>query len=144
MAQTKVIATTWAKKDLLKKLNDTLKRMDAEIVAYEKDQATYEKRKKAWEKKAMAWAIKNLAKADDSGVSSGYRNAHVSIYFETDVFEPLKDEPQPIAKPDHKETNYQKQVSDYDQVANAIALVEGAMDTEFKINSSTTWAQFIR
>lgn len=144
MAQTKVIATTWAKKDLLKKLNDTLKRMDAEIVAWEKDQATFEKRNKAWEKKAVAWALKNIAKAESTSFSNGYRNAHVSIYFENDAFPLLEEKPESVKKPDYKETNYNKSVSDYEQVQNAIALIEGATDTEFKINSSSAWASFIR
>jgi hypothetical protein len=144
MAQTKVIATTWAKKDLLKKLNDTLKRMDAEIVAYDKDQATFDKRNKAWEKKAVAWALKNLSKSESTSFSNGYRNAHVSIYFDVDDFVLLAEKPEAVKKPDYKDTNYNKPVSDYEQVQNAIALIEGATDTEFKINSSSTWASFIR
>ena len=144
MASTKVIATTWAKKDLLKKLNDTLKRMDAEIVAWEKDQVTFDKRHKAWEKKAVAWALKNIAKAESTAFSNGYRSAHVSIYFENGAFPLLSEKPEAINKPDYKDTNYNKPVSDYEQVQNAIALIEGATDTEFKINSSSAWASFIR
>lgn len=144
MASTKVIATTWAKKDLLKKLNDTLKRMDAEIVAWEKDQATFDKRNKAWEKKAVAWAFKNMSKAESTSFSNGYRNAYVSIYFDNDDFALLAEKPEAIKKPEYKDTNYNKSVSDYEQVQNAIALIEGATDTEFKISSSSTWAAFIR
>lgn len=144
MAQTKVIATTWAKKDLLKKLNDTLKRMDAEIVAYEKDQATFDKRQRAWEKKAVAWALNNMSKAESTNFNNGYRNAGISIYFDNDDFPLLKEKPEAIKKPDYKESNYSNPVSDYEQVQNAIALIEGATDLEFKINSSSTWASFIR
>jgi hypothetical protein len=47
-------------------------------------------------------------------------------------------------KPQYKDTNYNNNVSEYEQVENAIALIEGATDTEFKITSSSTWASFIR
>ena len=73
MASTKVISTTWAKKDLLKKLNDTLKRMDAEIAAWDKNDATLEKRQEAWDKKASIWAKANMSKAYDID-SSVYHN----------------------------------------------------------------------
>ena len=144
MASSKVIATTWAKKDLVKKLNETIKRMDAEIVAYEKDKATYEKRREAWQKKAVAWAVKNISKAESTNVSHGYKNASFSIYFDKDVLDQIPGEPEALTKPEYKDTNYSKPVSDYDQVLNAIALIEGSTDTEFKINTTSVWASFIR
>lgn len=144
MASSKVIATTWAKKDLVKKLNETLKRMDAEIVAYEKDKATYEKRREAWEKKAIAWGVKNISKAESTSVNHGYKNASFSIYFDKDVLDQIPGEPEALRKPEYKETNYSKPVSDYEQVQNAIALIEGSTDTEFKINTTSVWASFIR
>ena len=146
MASTKVIATTWAKKDLLKKLNDTLKRMDAEIVAWDKDRATIKKRQDAWDKKAEAWAKKNLSKAIDTDFNTGgYKGPNVSLYFDREAFEAAVGErPDTVRKPDYKDTNYSKTVSDYEQVQNAIALIEGSTDTEFKINTASVWASFIR
>ena len=146
MASTKVIATTWAKKDLLKKLNDTLKRMDAEIVAWEKDRATINKRQDAWDKKAEAWAKKNLSKSIDTDFSTGgYKGPYVSLFFDRDAFEAAVGErPDNVRKPDYKDTNYSKSVSDYEQVQNAVALIEGSTDTEFKITTSSVWASFIR
>lgn len=145
MASTKVIATTWAKKDLLKKLNDTLKRMDAEIIAYDKDNATLEKRQEAWDKKAVAWAKKNMAKAKDVDTNSYHNRFQLNFSFDSELaMAALGERPSNERRPDYKDTNYNKDVSDYDQVSNAIALIEGATDTEFKINSSSTWASFIR
>ena len=145
MAQTKVIATTWAKKDLLKKLNDTLKRMDAEIVAWEKDNATLEKRQDAWDKKAVAWAIKNMSKAKDTDGVTYHNRFQLNISFDTKLAEDaLGERPSIERKPDYKGNSYDKNESDYNQVQNAIALIEGATDVEFKINSSSTWASFIR
>jgi hypothetical protein len=145
MAQTKVIATTWAKKDLLKKLNDTLKRMDAEIVAWEKNNATLEKRQDAWDKKALAWAMKNMSKAKDTDTNTYHNRFQLEITFDPKLAEDaLGERPSNERKPEYKDTNYNKDVSEYAQVENAIALIEGATDTEFKINSSSTWASFIR
>ena len=145
MATTKVIATTWAKKDLLKKLNDTLKRMDAEIVAYDKDDATLKKRQDAWDKKAAAWAKTNLAKAYEMDANSYHNRFQLNFSFDTQLAkEALGERPSNGRRPDYKDTNYNNAVSEYEQVQNAIALIEGATDTEFKINSSSTWASFIR
>jgi hypothetical protein len=145
MATTKVIATTWAKKDLLKKLNDTLKRMDAEIVAWEKDQATLDKRQDAWDKKAVAWAKKNMAKAKDVDTQTYHNRFQLNFAFDSALAkDALGERPSNERKPQYKDTNYNNEVSEYDQVQNAIALIEGATDTEFKINSSSTWASFIR
>lgn len=145
MATTKVISTTWAKKDLLKKLNDTLKRMDAEIVAWEKDNATLEKRQDAWDKKALAWAMKNMSKAKDTDTSTYHNRFQLNITFDPKLAEDaLGERPSNERRPEYKDTNYNKDVSEYAQVENAIALIEGATDTEFKINSSSTWASFIR
>jgi hypothetical protein len=149
MATTKVIATTWAKKDLLKKLNETLKRMDAEIVAWEKDNATLEKRQDAWDKKAIAWAKQNISsvKGVETTVNPNqYRNRFSLEYsFDNDVAEEaLGQRPSQERKPAYKDTNYNRDVSEYEQIQNAIALIDGATDTEFKISSSSTWASFIR
>jgi hypothetical protein len=149
MATTKVIATTWAKKDLVKKLNETLKRMDAEIVAWEKDHATLEKRQDAWDKKAIAWAKQNISsvKGVETTVSPNqYRNRFSLEYsFDNDVAEEaLGERPSQERKPDYKNTSYNNVVSDYEQVQNALALIEGSTDVEFKINTSSVWASFIR
>lgn len=145
MATTKVIATTWAKKDLLKKLNDTLKRMDAEIVAYEKNDATLKKRQDAWDKKAAAWAKSNLSKAYDMDANSYHNRFQLNFSFDPELAKSaLGERPSNERKPQYKDTNYNNTVSEYEQVENAIALIEGATDTEFKINSSSTWASFIR
>ena len=145
MATTKVIATTWAKKDLLKKLNDTLKRMDAEIVAYEKDDATLKKRQDAWDKKAAAWAKTNLAKAFDMDTNTYHNRFQLNFSFDPQLAkDALGERPSNGRKPDYKDTNYNKDVSDYEQVQNAVALIEGSTDTEFKINTSSVWASFIR
>jgi len=145
MTTTKVIATTWAKKDLLKKLNDTLKRMDAEIVAWEKDDATLEKRQQAWDKKAAAWAVKNMSKVKDTDTCSYHNRFQLNISFDPQLAkDALGERPSQERKPDYKGNSYDKNESDYDQIQNAIALIDGATDTEFKINSSSTWASFIR
>jgi hypothetical protein len=145
MATTKVIATTWAKKDLLKKLNDTLKRMDAEIIAWEKDYATIEKRQEAWDKKASDWAKKNISKAKDVDTTTYHNRFQLNFSFDSKLAsDALGDRPSYEQKPDYKNTNYSKDVSDYDQVRNAIALIEGSTDTEFKITTSSVWASFIR
>ena len=146
MASTKVISTTWAKKDLLKKLNDTLKRMDAEIVAWDKDQATIKKRQDVWDKKAEAWAKKNISKAIDLDFSTkGYKGPCATLFFDrSEFYDALGDRPDIDRKPDYKDTNYSKSVSDYEQLQNAIALIEGSTDTEFKINTTSVWASFIR
>jgi len=145
MAQTKVIATTWAKKDLLKKLKDTLKRMDAEIVAWEKDNATLEKRQDAWDKRALAWAMKNISKAKDTSANSYHNRLQLNISFDSKLAEEaLGERPSQGRKPEYKDTHYNKENSDYEQVQNAIALIEGSTDTEFKINTSSVWASFIR
>ena len=145
MASTKVIATTWAKKDLLKKLTDTLKRMDAEIVAWEKENATLEKRQDAWDKKALAWAMKNISKAKDTGANSYGNRLQLNISFDGSLAEDaLGERPSQDCKPKYKHTNYNQEVSDYEQVENALALIEGSTDTEFKINTSSVWASFIR
>lgn len=146
MAQTKVIATTWAKKDLLKKLNDTLKRMDTEIVEWDKNHATLRKRQDAWDKKAEAWAKKNMSKAVDFDFNvGGYKGPYVSVFFDKESFlTAIGERPDEERKPQYKDSNYSTPVSDYDQVKNAIALIEGSTDTEFKINTSSVWASFIR
>jgi hypothetical protein len=144
MAQTKVIATTWAKKDLLKKLNDTLKRMDAEIVAWEKNDATLEKRQEAWDKKASVWAKANMSKAYEIDSSVYHNRFQLNICFDSQLAkDALGERPERGRKPIYKDTHY-SDVNEYDQVQNAIALIEGAIETEFKINSSSTWASFIR
>lgn len=145
MAQTKVIATTWAKKDLLKKLTDTLKRMDAEIDAWEKSNATIEKRQDAWDKKALAWALKNMSKAKDTDTSTYHNRFQLTVTFDPKLAsDVLGERPSQERKPDYKGTSYDKDASDYEQVQNAIALIEGSTDTEFKINTSSVWASFIR
>jgi hypothetical protein len=145
MASTKVIATTWAKKDLVSKLKQTLKRMDDEIIEWEKDNKTYSKRLAAWNKKASAWAVKNISKAEDIETSDGYKGEHVTLYFGRDgISDAIGEKPEQKRKPEYKDTNYSNPVSDYEQVQNAIALIDGSTDTEFKINTTSAWAQFIR
>jgi hypothetical protein len=145
MASTKVIATTWAKKDLLKKLTDTLKRMDTEIVAWEKDNATLEKRQEAWDKKALAWAMKNISKAKGIDTSNYHNRFQLNVSFSPQVAEDaLGERPSNDRKPQYKDTNYDNKVSEYEQVENAIALIEGSTDVEFKITTSSVWASFIR
>jgi hypothetical protein len=143
MASTKVIATTWAKKDLLAKLKATLKRMDDEVAAWEKDSATLDARREAWEKKASAWAKKNMLKSNDFDVSTGYnKGVRIAFYFKTEDFEAaVGKRPEGLCQPSHK---VGRENSDYEQVRNAIALVEGSIDTEFKINTTSGWAQYIR
>jgi hypothetical protein len=144
MASTKVIATTWAKKDLLKKLNDTLKRMDDEIVAWNKDNATLEKRQDAWDKKADAWAKKNLAKAKDVSSNTYHNRFQLNYSFDLELAkDALGERPTNEREPQYKNTRY-NEVNEYDQVRNAIALIEGSTDTEFKINTTSVWASFIR
>jgi hypothetical protein len=145
MAQTKVIATTWAKKDLLKKLNDTLKRMDAEIVAWEKNNATLQKRQDAWDKKAATWAKANLSKANDMDTNTYHNRFQLNFCFDPQLaLDALGERPSNERKPQYKDTSYNNVVSDYEQVQNAVALIEGSTDTEFKINTSSVWASFIR
>lgn len=146
MASTKVIATTWSKKELLAKLKSTLKRMDSEISEWDKAQSTLRKRQDAWDKKAEAWAKKNIAKAIEYDFNTGgYKGPYVSVFFDSDAFtSAVGERPDNGRKPQHKDTNYSKDVSDYEQVENAIALIEGSVDTEFKINTSSVWASFIR
>ena len=144
MATTKVISTTWAKKDLLKKLNDTLKRMDAEIAAWEKNDATLEKRQDAWDKKAIAWAKVNIAKAHDIDSSTYHNRFQLNISFENQLAkDALGERPSRDRMPTYRSSHY-SDVNEYDQVQNAIALIDGSTDTEFKISSSSTWASFIR
>ena len=144
MASNKVIATTWAKKDLVKKLNDTLKRMDAEIVAWEKDNATIEKRQDAWDKKAVAWAKKNVAKAYEVDTTKYHNRFSLTYSFNIELAEAaLGERPNNGRKPQYKDSRYDE-VSDYAQVQNALALIEGSTDTEFKITTSSVWASFIR
>lgn len=146
VAISKVIKTTWLKKDLLAKLRTTLKRMDDEIDAWEKSNKSFKKREDAWEKKAIAWARKNLAKAEDSDIGSSYHgNLSITFRFDQDLLKSAVGErPEQTRRPSYKDTNYNQTVSDYEQVENAIALVDGSKDTEFIINSSSAWAQFIR
>ena len=145
MANTKVIATTWSKKDLVKKLNETLKRMDAEIDEWNKESKTLDKRQQAWDKKAEAWLKKNIAKAKDIDVNRYHNRVSLNFTFDDDlVATELGERPTQERMPKHKDTNYNQCVSDYDQVQNAIALIEGSTDTEFKINTSSVWASFIR
>ena len=144
MASTKVIATTWAKKDLVKKLYDTLKRMDAEIVAWEKDNATLEKRQDAWDKKAVAWAKKNLAKAKDVSSTSYHNRFQFNYSFDLELAkDALGERPTNEREPQYKKGRYDE-VTEYEQIQNAIALIEGSTDTEYKINTSSVWASFIR
>jgi len=145
MASTKVIATTWSKKELLAKLKSTIKRMDDEINEWEKNHLTLAKRQAAWDKKAIAWVIKNASKATDHNVSDGYKGRNVTFYFDGDIVEAaLGERPEQGRKPQYKDTSYNKEVSDYEQVQNAIALIEGSVDVEYKINTSSVWASFIR
>ena len=144
MASSKVIATTWDKKDLIAKLKETLKRMDAEIEEYEKDNKTLQKRQDAWDKKAMAWAKKNIDKAYEIDTNNYHNRFTLQFNFNLELLEELGERPSNGRRPDYKDTNYNKQVSDYAQVENAIALIQGSTDTEFKINTTSTWASFIR
>ena len=144
MASTKVIATTWAKKDLLKKLHDTLKRMDAEIDAWEKERASLERRQDAWDKKAVAWAKKNITKAKDVSATTYHNRFQFNYTFDLELAKPaLGERPNDTRSPQYKEARYDE-VSEYAQIQNAIALIEGSTDTEFKINTSSVWASFIR
>ena len=144
MASTKVIATTWAKKDLVTKLKATLKRMDDEIVAWDKDHATLDERQKAWDKKAVLWAKKNLAKAFDVDTNKYHNRFQLNFSFKFDeAVKALGERPDNLRKPQYKDGRY-NEVSEYDQILNAIALIEGATDTEFKINTTSVWASFIR
>ena len=150
MAASKVIATTWTKKDLLAKLKATLKRMDDEIEAWEKDNATIKKRQDAWDKKAFAWLKKNISSAEIN-VNNTYRNTvNFSVQFDQETVEKaIGPRPEPANQPYYKNSNrsyYSRNndVSEYEAVENAIALVEGSKDTEYKITSSSAWAQLIR
>jgi phosphorylcholine metabolism protein LicD len=137
MASTRVIATTWDKKTLIAKLKATLKRMDDEISEWEKDHKTYDKRLAAWNK--------NASKAKEVTTSNGYKGESITIYFDGDVLtEAIGEKPEQNRQPKYKDTNYNQEISDYDQVLNAIALIEGSTDTVFKINTSSVWASFIR
>jgi hypothetical protein len=147
LASTKVIATTWSKKDLVKKLKETLKRMDDEIVEWEKNHATVDRRQKAWDKKAEAWMKKNLSKMTSFEFNTGgYKGPNAQVYFDKETLEAeLGERPEETCRPNYKRANYgYGDTSDYDQVQNAIALIEGATDTEFKINTTSVWASFIR
>lgn len=145
MASTKVIATTWSKKELLAKLKATIKRMDSEIEAWEKEEATLEKRQDAWDKKAAAWAKANLSKAKDMDTNTYHKRFQLNFSFDPELAKAaLGERPSNERKPGYKDTNYDKNISDYDQVLNAIALIEGSVDVEYKINTSSTWASFIR
>jgi hypothetical protein len=146
MATTKVIATTWAKKDLVAKLKETLKRMDAEIVEWDRNHKTIKKRQDAWDKKAEAWAKKNVSKASKvEFFTGGYNGPHVEFLFdEEELFSAVGERPKEESKPDYKDTNYSNKVSTYEQVENAIALIEGSTDVEYKINTTSAWATFIR
>jgi len=144
MASTKVMATTWAKKDLITKLQATLKRMDDEIEAWSKADQTLKQRQDAWDKKAIAWAKKNVAKAYETDV--GFYNNRFDLSYSFDIklaSETLGERPSYSRKPEHKDAG-RGEISDYEQVQNAIALIEGSTDVEFKINTSTQWALFIR
>lgn len=145
MASSKVIATTWSKPDLLAKLKATLKRMDDEIKAWEEDNLTLEKRQAAWDKKAEAWAKKNMSKAEMS-VNTNYRGISIQYSFKAlEVEKALGERPSQGRRPDYKEGNYSNNhTPDYDQVENAIALIEGSTDVEYKINTTSVWASFIR
>ena len=150
MAASKVIATTWTKKDLLAKLKATLKRMDDEIEAWEKDQATIEKRQDAWDKKALVWLKKNF-NSGDADVNVNYNgNVHFNVKFDKETIEKaIGERPEALTRPNYKNDNrhyYSRnnEVSEYEAVENAIALVEGSKDTEYKITSSSAWAQLIR
>jgi hypothetical protein len=144
MASTKVIATTWAKKDLVKKLQETLKRMDDEIEAWSKAEQTLKQRQDAWDKKAIAWAKKNVAKAYKTDVSSYINSFDLAYSFDIKLAsEALGERPSYSRQPEHKDAG-RGEISDYEQVKNALALIEGSTDVEFKINTSTQWALFIR
>ena len=144
MASNKVIATTWAKKDLVAKLKATLKRMDAEISEWNKDQLTLKKRQQAWDKKAEAWAKKNVAKADEVSVTKYHNRFALQYTFNEQLAEDaLGERPDSTYAPRYKQERYDE-VSEYNQVLNAIALIEGSTDTEFKITTTSTWAAFIR
>ena len=145
MASTKVIATTWAKKDLVNALKGTLKRMDDEINAWEKENKTLNKRQEAWDKKAQAWAKANLTKGEVK-LNNSWRGLSFVIEFDTDDAEKaLGKRPEQGRRPEYKDANYSNNhTSDWDQVENAIALVQGSTDTEFKINTTSAWAKFIR
>lgn len=145
MASTKVIAITCARKDLANKLKATLKRMDDEIATWEKQSATLDERQKAWDKKAVLWAKKNLAKAYEVDTNSYHNRFALSFNFKSDeAVKALGERPSIERKPDYRDTNYSKNVSDYEQVENALALIELGTDTEFKITTSSVWASFIR
>ena len=145
MASTKVISTTWAKKDLVKKLQATLKRMDDEIANWDKYQLTFKKRLATWEKKATAYGKANANKALEVSTHERWNEMQINLSFEKEeFFAAVGEQPEQITKPSYKDTSYSKSVSDYDQVLNAIALIEGSTDTEFKINTTSVWASFIR
>ena len=144
MASTKVIATTWAKKDLIAKLKATLKRMDDEIEAWHKADNTLKQRQDAWDKKAIAWAKKNVTKAYETDVNFYHNRFAFTYNFSQHLAEEaLGERPSNTRMPQYKDTRY-NEVNEYNQVLNAIALIEGATDTEFKINTTSVWASFIR
>jgi hypothetical protein len=145
VASTKVITTTWDKKALVAKLKETLKRMDAEIAAWDKEDKNFKALTTAWEKKVEAWAKKNLAKANRVNVTTSYRVVSVDFEYDTNVFEAIHGKrPERSNRPTYKDTNYNTPVSPYGQVESAIALIEGSTDTEFKINTASAWAAWIR
>jgi hypothetical protein len=144
MASNKVIATTWAKKDLVKKLTETLKRMDAEIDDWNKNQKTYQKRREAWEKKVVIWTKANVAKSTEVTTYQRHDGLNITLVFkDNDIEEAVGKMPTQEREPQYKDSRY-NEVSDYAQVQNAIALIEGSTDTEFKINTTSVWASFIR
>ena len=66
------------------------------------------------------------------------------MFFNKDEFEAaLGERPNLGREPNYKDNRY-GEINDYDQVQNAIALIEGSTDTEYKINTTSVWASFIR
>ena len=144
MASSKVISTTWTKKDLVAKLKQNLKRMDDEVTAWEKDNATIEKRQAAWDKKAVAWGLKNISKARDTDASEYHNRVQLNLSFDLEVIkDAMGERPSQDRKPQYKNSSYNEK-SEYELLENALSLVEGSVDLEYKITSSSTWASFIR
>jgi hypothetical protein len=145
VASTKVITTTWDKKALVAKLKETLKRMDAEIAAWDKEDKNFKALTEAWDKKVEAWSKKNLAKANDVDINRYSHRINVTFTYNGDVIEAVHGKrPERSSRPAYKDTNYNTPVSPYAQVESAIALIEGSTDTEFKINTASAWAAWIR
>jgi hypothetical protein len=144
MASSKVISTTWTKKDLVAKLKQNLKRMDDEVDAWEKANATIEKRQAAWDKKALAWGLKNISKARDTDASEYHNRVQLNISFDLELIkDAVGERPSQDRKPQYKNSSYNEK-SEYELLENALSLVEGSVDLEYKITSSSTWASFIR